>query len=67
MMMPYAEDKEWMKSEITRRYDFKERLQKIIDKVNSKQFKDGLSGVYGYFDVKVFEKHKHVLEKFMGD
>lgn len=61
MMIPNAVDKEWIKSEITSRYDFNDRLSKIIEKVNSKQFKDGLSGVYGRFDQKTFEKHKKAM------
>jgi hypothetical protein len=61
MMIPALNDKEWIKSEITKRYGLKDRITKIIEKVNSKQFKDGLSGVYGGFDIKVFEKHKKAL------
>ena len=61
MMIPAADDTSWIKSQITQRYDLKDRIAKIIEKVNSKQFKDGLSGVYGGFDVKVFEKHKKAL------
>jgi hypothetical protein len=34
---------------------------KTTDEVTSKQFKDSLSGVYGGFDMKVFEKHKKAL------
>ena len=64
MMFPYAHDKVWIKSEITRRYDFNDRLAKIIEKVSSQQFKDGLSGVYGYIDQAVFEKHKQALLAF---
>ena len=44
-----------------------EQAAKGIDKVTSKQFKDGLSGVYGYFDAKVFEKHKKTILTFLGD
>ena len=61
MMLPNARSKEWIKSEVSSRYDFKERIAKIAEKVDSKQFKDGLSGVYGYFDAKVFEKHKKAI------
>ncbi len=64
MMITDAKDKEWIKSEITLRCDFKERIGRLIEKVTSKQFKDGLSGVYGYFDAKVFEKHKKAILKF---
>ena len=64
MMITNAEDKEWIKSEIELRYSLKDRINRIIEKVNSKQFKDGLSGVYGYFDAKVFEKHQKAILTF---
>lgn len=61
MMLPHAINKEWIKSEVNLRYNLKERISKIIEKVNSKQFKDGLSGVYGNFDQTIFEKHKKAI------
>lgn len=61
MLLPNADNTEWIKSEISDKYDFNNRINKIIEKVNSKQFKDGLSGVYGRFDEKAFEKHKKAL------
>lgn len=61
MMIPDVTNKAWVKSEIMLRYNLKDRITKIIEKVTSKQFKDGLSGVYGYFDAKVFEKHKKAI------
>ncbi len=61
MMFPQAQEKEWIKSEVQVRTDFQERMSKIIEKISSKQFKDGLSGVYGYFDQKVFEKHRKMI------
>lgn len=64
MMFPKAQNKEWIKSEIQIKYDFQERIAKIIEKISSKQFKDGLSGVYGYFDQKIFEKHKKAIIAF---
>ena len=64
MMMPNAENKNWIKSEIKQRYNFKDRISKIIMKISSAQFKDGLSGIYGYFDAKVFEKHRKAILKF---
>ena len=67
MMLPNAEDKGWIKSETAKRYDPKDRLAKITEKVNSSQFKDGLSGVYGSFDQKVFEKHKKAIFSFKDD
>lgn len=64
MLSPFAKDKEWIVSEISARYDFNNRISKIIDNITAKQFKDGLSGVYGSFDQKVFEKHKNSLISF---
>lgn len=61
MMLPNAKNKDWIKSEISLRYNLKDRITKIVEKVTSKQFKDALSGVYGYFDSKVFEKHKKAI------
>ena len=58
MMLSNAVNKEWIISQVMERYDFEDRMHRIIEKVDSAQFKDGLSGVYGYFDPKVFEKHK---------
>jgi len=64
MMIPKANDKEWIKSEIATRCDLTDRIDKITEKVASKQFKDGLSGVYGRLDSKVFEKHKKAIMAF---
>ncbi len=61
MMFPNAAGKEWIKSEVSSKYNLDDRLSKILEKVNSAQFKDGLSGVYGRFDQKTFEKHKNAL------
>ena len=38
--------------------DFKNRFTKIKEKITSKEFKDGLQGVYGAIDERVFERHK---------
>ena len=57
MMLPNTENKEWIKQEIALRYDFKDRITKITEKIISPQFKDGLAGVYGYIDEKIFKKH----------
>ena len=65
MMLPYAHDKKWIVSQIKAKIDPKERIQKIIDKVATSQFKDGLSGVYGSFDQKVFEKHRKAIQKWL--
>lgn len=64
MMFPKSQNKEWIKSEIQIRYDFNDRITKIIEKISSRHFKDGLSGVYGNFDRKIFEKHKNKILSF---
>ncbi len=64
MIFPKAQDKRWIKSEVQIRSDFKDRIAKIIEKICSKQFKDGLAGVYGSFDQKTFEKHKNAILGF---
>lgn len=67
MMMLNAKNEDWIRSEIMKRYNLKERTAKIIEKIASKQFRDGLSGIYGYFDEKVFEKHKKAILKFQEE
>ena len=65
MMLPKAKDDEWIKKEIKLRYNLNNRITKILEKIDSKQFKDGLSGVYGNIENKLFEKHRKILEKYM--
>lgn len=64
MMIPQANDNEWIRSEVALRCDLKGRIKLILDKVNSMQFKDGLAGVYGRIDEKLFEKHRKALLAF---
>ena len=66
MMLPNAKDTSWIKSEINSRHDLNDRTAKILEKINSKQFKDGLSGVYGGIDQKLFDKHRKAVEKMKG-
>jgi hypothetical protein len=61
MLMPQAKNIGWIKEEISKRCDFQSRLEKIIEKVTSIQFKDNLQGVYGYIDKHIFEKHKNAI------
>lgn len=61
MLAPYIKDKKWVKEEITKRYDFKDRFLKIKEKITSKKFKDSLQGVFGYIDNNVFEKHQKAV------
>lgn len=61
LLMGLIKNKEWIKKEVEERYDFKERLSKVIKEITSRQFKDGLQGVFGFIDEKVFEKHKKMI------
>lgn len=58
MLIPQAKDISWIKEEVSKRYDFKDRFNKVKDKITSAKFKDNLQGVYGYIDKNLFEKHK---------
>lgn len=61
MLVTKVRDINWVKEEINKRYDFKERFEKIKNKIISTKFKDNLQGVYGYIDENLFEKHKKAL------
>ncbi len=61
MLMPQVKDFEWVKKEVAKKCNFKNRFSKIKDKITSAQFKDNLQGVYGYIDRNIFEKHKKAI------
>jgi len=48
MLAPEISNKEWIGQEISKRYNFNNRFSKILEKINSEQFKDGLQGVFGF-------------------
>lgn len=64
MIASNMKNKEWIKQEITSRYSFDDRFDKIKEKIESKQFKDNLQGIFGYIDNKIFEKHKKIILNF---
>ena len=61
MLIVNAKDKKWIRDEISKKYNFNERFTKLKDKIMSKQFKDGLQGVFGFIEDKTFEKHKKAV------
>ncbi len=63
MLIPQAKDFKWIKEEISKRYNFKDRVKQLISKINSTKFKDNLQGVYGYVEDSLFEKHKQLILK----
>ncbi len=56
MIAMYIKDKLWIKAEISSRYDFDNRFRKVEQKITSKQFRNGLQGIYGLIDNQTFEK-----------
>jgi len=61
LLITSVKDKEWIKQEISQRTDFDDRLTKLVAEITSKQFKDGLQGVFGFIDEKVFERNKKMI------
>lgn len=61
MLVVYIKDRQWIKQEVETRYNFDDRILKLKDKISSKQFKDGLQGIYGSIDNKLFDKHKLLI------
>lgn len=61
-----VKDKAWIKKEVSERYDFNNRLSKLTSEITSKQFKDGLQGVFGFIDEKIFERNKNIIIE-LGD
>ena len=61
LLINSVQDKEWVKSEIAARYNLSDRLSKALSKINSKQFKDELQGVFGMIDDKVFERNRYMI------
>ena len=61
MLAPNIKNKEWVKQEISNKYDFNKLFLKIKEKITSRQFKDNLQGVYGIVNEAIFEKHKKAI------
>lgn len=62
MISPITRDKEWIKTEISSRYDFNNRLRRVKEVINSKEFRNGLQGVYGMIDDKTFKRGIYSIE-----
>ncbi|MEK6890767.1 MAG: nucleotidyl transferase AbiEii/AbiGii toxin family protein, partial [Nanoarchaeota archaeon] len=63
LLINSVKDKKWVKKEISERYDLKDRLSKALSKINSKQFKDELQGVFGMVDDRIFERNKKLISE----
>jgi len=64
MLMTYIKDKIWIKEEVSSRFDLDNRILKFKKTILSKQFRDGLQGVFGFINPDVFEKHKNLVLDF---
>jgi len=63
MIIDKVEGFQKLKKRIREKEYFSKNFEKIRKLVSSEQFKNNLEGVYGYFDQKIFEKHKkRILE-----
>jgi hypothetical protein len=61
LLINYIKDKEKVKKEASERCNLKDRLSRALSKINSKQFKDELQGVFGIVDDKVFERNRKLI------
>ncbi len=61
LLINVVKDKEWIKKEVSKRTDLKERLSKALKKINSEQFKNELQGVFGILDGNVFDRNKKII------
>ena len=64
MLIVHVNDFHWIREEVEKRADFKERAEKIKEKISSLSFKNNLQGVYGFIDEQIFEKHKKKIIEF---
>ena len=62
LLVNSVKDKNTIKKEVSKRYNLKDRLEKALNKINSRQFKDELQGVFGIIDNQIFERNKKMLE-----
>lgn len=63
MLAPDIRDKQWIKDEVSKRYNFDDRFNKIWTTITSAQFRDGLQGVFGSIPNGIFEKHRKSMLK----
>ncbi len=57
MLAPSIKDPIWVRGEVALRCDFNERLSKAKSDITSRQFRDGLQGVYGLVDDQTFNRN----------
>ena len=63
LLINSVKDKRWIKKEVSERFGLHDRLTKALNKINSKQFKDEIQGVFGMVDDKIFERNKKLISE----
>ncbi|MFH1249351.1 MAG: hypothetical protein V1660_04330 [archaeon] len=66
LLVSIIKNKAWIKEEISKRYSFQDRFEKVEKEITSRQFKDCLQGVFGLVDNKIFEKHQGMMLELEG-
>jgi len=61
LLISEIKNKDWIKQEVSNRCSFKDRFKILKEEISSSQFKDGLQGVFGFIDEKIFEKHQKLI------
>ncbi len=61
MMAPMVRDRKWIKAEVESMCDFKERFNRLKSKISSKEFRNGLQGVYGLVDESTYAKNVNAV------
>ncbi len=61
MLAPLIKNKKWVQEELAGQISIKAHFRKIVETVQSPEFKNNLQGVYGYIDQKTFEKHQQAV------
>ena len=58
LMVSEVKNKIFIKKEVSERANFKDRLGKINKEITSKQFRDGIQGIFGIIDEKLFKRNQ---------
>jgi len=61
LLVSNIKDSHWIREEVIKRYSLENRLKKLEKAITSKQFKDGLQGVFGIVDDRIFERNKNLI------
>lgn len=63
LLVNFVKDMDWIRREIGLRYDFNNRLRRVEKEIGSSDFRNGLQGVFGLVDGKLFERNKRLIQE----